>query len=124
VTNLNGTISRWRTYNTLTYKLNDFLAAIGHTYYPATADAVWTPASQADGYPAKIPAYSVWDAHVSYTFRGDKTWFRGLTLTVGENNIRNRLPPKSAAFDGLSNADVGEFSPIGRFTYVEGSYRF
>jgi iron complex outermembrane recepter protein len=123
VTGLNGTIARWRTYNVFTYQIRDFIGTVTHTYYPAVTDAGWTPDSLPT-YQQRLPAYSNFDANVSYVLKGNKSWFRGLKITVGVNNIGNKMPTKSATYDGLSNADVGEFSPIGRLYYVKGSYRF
>lgn len=124
VTKLNGTISRWRTYNTLSYQIKDFVATVAHTYYPATRDAEWTPDFAPDGYPETIPAYSVFDASIGYILKGNAWWNKGIKLNVGVNNIGNKLPSKSAAFDTLSNADITEFSPIGRLYYVSAGYKF
>ncbi len=119
VTGLNGTIPRWRTYNVLTYQLRQFGVDLAHTYFQKTTDT-----TEVEGYDPKIPAYSVFDASVTYTLKGKRKWFRGLQATIGVNNIGNRMPPPSATFDGLSNADIAEFSPIGRLYYVSAKYRF
>lgn len=123
VTGLNGTIPRFRTYNVLSWQQGDFSAEVGHTYYTGATDTTWTPDFLPD-YNQKVPAYSVFDASVSCALKGDSRWFRGLKLTVGVNNIGNRLSPRSATFDTLSNADVAEFSPIGRLYYASVKYRF
>jgi iron complex outermembrane recepter protein len=122
VTGLNGSIPRWRTYNVLSYEQSGYSASIAHTYYPSMRDTTWVYVP--DGYTERIPAYSVFDASVSYEIKSSRTWFRGMKLTFGVNNIGNKMPPRSATFDGLSNADIGEFSPIGRLFYVSGSYKF
>jgi len=119
VTGLNGTIPRWRTYNVFTWTVHDFTAELAHTYYTPTTDT-----TQVDGYDPNIPAYSVFDASISYRIKGHSKWFRGVQFTVGVNNIGNKLPPKSATFDGLSNADITEFNPIGRLYYAAAKYRF
>jgi len=124
VTSLNGTIAKFRTYNSLGYKLKGFTATLGHTYYTATKDTTWTTDSLDSGYLQRIPSYSVFDATVSYEFTGNKFWFKSAKITLGVDNIGNRMPPKSATYDGLSNADVSEFNPIGRLYYVSGEYRF
>jgi len=123
VTGLNGTIARWRTYNVFTYQIDAVTATLAHTYYPGVRDAGWTLDSLPT-YQQNLPAYSVFDASLSYVLKGRKSWFKGIKVTVGVNNIGNKMPAKSATFDGLSNADIGEFSPIGRLYYVAGSYKF
>jgi len=124
VTGLNGTIARWRTYNTLTYKVSNFSATLGHTYYPATTDTGWTEDYLADGYYQRISPYSTFDLRLSYNLKGNSYWFKGMKVTVGVDNIGNRMPSKSATYDGLSNADIGEFSSIGRLFYVSAEYKF
>ncbi len=119
VTGLNGTIPRWQTYNVFTWTYHQFIADVAHTYFAATTDTTIIA-----GYDPNIPAYSVFDASVSYRLKGRSRWFRGLQLTLGVNNIGNKLPPKSATFDGLSNADITEFNPVGRLYYVAAKYRF
>ena len=124
VTGLNGTIAKWRTYNTLTYKVGGFSTTLAHTYYPSTRDTGWTEDYTADGYNQRISAYSVFDVSASYELKANKAWFKSAKLTAGVTNIGNRMPDKSATFDGLSNADIGEFSSIGRLYYVSAEYRF
>jgi iron complex outermembrane receptor protein len=123
VTGLNGSIPRWRAYNVLTYTQGNFSADVAHTYYTSMRDATWTPDWIPD-YEQHIPSYSVFDAAITYSFKGRQRWFKGLQVTAGVNNIGNRLPPRSVTFDSLSNADVSEFSPIGRLYYVSARYRF
>ncbi len=119
VTGLNGTIPRWRSYNVLTYQLARLTVDLAHTFYSATRDTTLLA-----GYDPAIPAYSTFDGSLSYRLKGNRAWFRGAQLTVGVNNIGNRLPTKSATFDSLSNADITEFNPVGRLFYVSAKYRF
>lgn len=119
VTGLNGTIPRWRTYNVVTWTYDSFIAELAHTYYPSTTDTTII-----DGYDPNIPAYSSFDASLTYRLKARRKFFKGLQLTIGVNNIGNELPPRSATFDGLSNADITEFNPIGRLYYVAAKYRF
>ncbi|MEO6001869.1 MAG: TonB-dependent receptor plug domain-containing protein [Opitutus sp.] len=119
VTGLNGTIPRWRTYNVFIYQINQLTAEVAHTYFAATTDT-----TEVEGYDPNIPAYSVFDASLTYNFKKRARWLRGVQVTVGVNNISNRLPSRSPTFDSLSNADIAEFSPIGRLYYVSAKYRF
>ncbi len=123
VTGLNGTIPRWRFYNQVSWSRGGFVFDVGHTFYSATTDATWTPGYLPD-YEQKIPAYSVFDASLSYEWQGGWKQLEGYKVTVGVNNIANRMPSKSATFDSLSNADITEFNPIGRLFYVSASVKF
>jgi iron complex outermembrane receptor protein len=123
VTGLNGSIPRWRSYNALTYSWRNFTVDVAHTYYSPMRDTGWSPAWLPD-YQERIPSYSVFDARVTCTFSGERRWFKRLQVTVGVNNIANRMPSRSATYDSLSNADVDEFNPVGRLFYVSARYRF
>ncbi|HYD82821.1 MAG TPA: TonB-dependent receptor, partial [Opitutus sp.] len=123
VTGLNGSIPRWRSYNTLTWTWRAWSVNVAHTYYAAMRDATWTADFLPD-YPERIPAHSVFDASVSYEWKGGWRWLDRVQLTIGVNNMGDRLPPKSATFDGIANADVSEFDPIGRLYYVAAKHRF
>jgi iron complex outermembrane receptor protein len=123
VTGLNGSIPRWRAYNVLTYTRGNFSADVAHTFYTAMRDTAWTPDWIPD-YQEHIPSYSVFDAAVTYNLKARRSGFKGIGVTVGVNNIGNRLPSRSVTYDSLSNADVDEFNPIGRLYYVSAKYRF
>lgn len=123
VTGLNGTIPRWRLYNQVSWSRGGFIFDVGHTFYSATTDTTWSPAYLPD-YEQRIPSYSVYDASLSYEWNRGWRRLEGFKVTVGVNNLANRLPSKSATFDSLSNADITEFSPIGRLFYVSASMKF
>ena len=123
VTGLNGTIPRWRAYNTIAYTLKALTAELGHTFYSGTRDTTWTPDFLPD-YQQNVPSYSAFDASLAYEFKGSRQFFKKMKLMVGVNNFTNKLPPKSATFDTFSNADITEFSPIGRLYYVSASCKF
>ncbi len=123
VTGLNGSIPRVRSYNVIGYELEPFTFELGHTFYTSMRETTWTPDFLPD-YQQRIPSYSVFDVALSYDFKGSSKWLRGFKVTVGVNNIANRFPTKSATFDTYSNADITEFSPIGRLFYVTARYTF
>jgi len=123
VTGLNGTIPRWRLYNLLSWSRGGFMVDLGHTFYSSTTDTTWTPAWLPD-YEQRIPSYSVYDASLSYEWRRGWRALEGIKVTLGVNNLANRMPSKSATFDSLSNADITEFSPIGRLYHVSASLKF
>ncbi len=123
VTGLNGSIPRWRLYNQLSWEREGWAVSLSQTYYSSMTDATWTPDFLPD-YQQKIPAYSEYDASVSYVW--SKGWKKldSFKLTVGVNNIGDKMPTKSATYDSFSNADITEFSPIGRLYYVTASVKF
>jgi iron complex outermembrane receptor protein len=123
VTGLNGTIPRWRIYNQVSWERGGWTVDLGHTFYSATTDTTWTPDYLPD-YQQRIPAYSTYDASLSYDWKAGWWRLKGLKVSVGVNNLANTMPDKSATFDSLSNADITEFNPIGRLFYVSASTKF
>jgi len=123
VTGLNGTIPRWRLYNQLSWQREGWAVDFGQTFYSGTTDTTWTPDSLPD-YQQKVPAYSVYDVNASYNWKAGWKHLKAVKMAIGVNNIANRLPPKSATFDSFSNADITEFSPIGRLYFVTFSTKF
>jgi iron complex outermembrane recepter protein len=123
VTGLNGTIPRWRLYNQVSWEQGGWTLDLGHTFYSATTDTTWTPDYLPD-YQQRIPAYSTYDASLSYDWNAGWWRIKNLKVSVGVNNLANTMPDKSATFDSLSNADITEFNPIGRLFYVSASTRF
>ena len=123
VTGLNGTIPRWRFYNQLSWQREDWTVDFGHTFYSGTTDTTWTPDFLPD-YQQKIPAYSTYDASVTYNWKAGWKHLKAIKVAAGVTNFTNRLPTKSATFDSFSNADVTEFSPIGRLYYLSFATKF
>ncbi len=123
VTGLNGTIPRWRFYNQLSWERGPWIVDLGQTYYSGTRDATWDPSFLPD-YEENIPSYTTYDASVTYEWKSGWRRIKGGKVSLGVNNIGNRLPTKSATFDSFSNADITEFSPIGRLYYVSFAMKF
>ncbi len=77
-----------------------------------------------------VASYSVWDLAVSHTFAkapsdsGFRRWVGGLQLSVGVNNIADKMPSISPQAFNESQADVSTYSPIGRLFYISAKYRF
>ncbi|MDX2111939.1 MAG: TonB-dependent receptor plug domain-containing protein [Verrucomicrobiota bacterium] len=115
--NLNGTIPRWRVYNTLTYGISGFDFTVGHTYIPSM------PYENAP-VGVEMDSYQTFDASVSYAFGEEVSMLNGLTLRVGVNNIGNVMPPLAPELYDQSNADIDTYDPIGRLFYIEASYKF
>lgn len=123
VTGLNGTIPRWRIYNQISWEDGPWSVDVGQTYYSGTTDTTWDPTWEPD-YHQKIPAYTTYDIGVGYDWKGSWWRVKGGKLAIGVNNVGNKLPTKSATFDSFSNADITEFSPIGRLYYASFSVKF
>ena len=123
VTGLNGTIPRWRMYNTIGWEQDGWSVNVGQTYYSSTIDTTWDPSWEPD-YHQEIPAYITYDASVGYEWSAGWKRLKSAKVTFGVNNIGDVMPTKSATFDSLSNADITEFSPIGRLYYVTLAMKF
>jgi hypothetical protein len=116
-------------------------AIIGNTYMSSMID-IGTPASGLTYAPANyllshpavsVASYTAWDLQFNYTVNKRTaarlfSWLRGATFGVGCNNVFNLMPPyagiSQAAANNNNNADVTEYSPIGRLYYVQGSVKF
>jgi iron complex outermembrane receptor protein len=115
----NGTIPRWKSYTTLDFTRGGWEAVIGNTFITHVNDID-------DG--EHINYYPSWDVSLSYRFGqndpGYLSMLKGLTLKVGVNDLFDRQP--STDYDTFSqdNADISTYSPIARFVYVEGRYKF
>jgi iron complex outermembrane receptor protein len=128
-------------YTTLDWKYHEFETVIGNTYMSSMTD-VGTPASGLTYAPANyllthpavpISYYTSWDLQLNYTVskataRRLGGWLRGFQFGVGVNDLFNRMPPyagiSQAAANNNNNADVTEYSPIGRLYYVSGTVKF
>ena len=77
-----------------------------------------------------VSSYSVWDSSVSHDFRNlgnVHPWLKALSavrLTVGVNNIADKMPIVTPQAYNESNADVSTYSPIGRLWYVSAGIKF
>lgn len=114
-----GTIPRWRAYTRGDYKLRGWDATLAMTYIPALVDAD-------DG--EHINNYYSWDTSIGYTFHGDEPGFlsnfKGISVSVGVNDLFNRQPSQDHDTFVQDNADISAYSPLGRFVYTEVSYKF
>ncbi|MBL9201817.1 MAG: TonB-dependent receptor [Opitutaceae bacterium] len=77
-----------------------------------------------------VPSYMSWDTSVSYAFKNVslpivKRTLSGLKLTVGVNNLADKMPPAAPqAFGGDVGADLATYNPIGRLWYVSAALKF
>jgi iron complex outermembrane receptor protein len=115
----NGTIPRYRSYATLTYTRGGAEATIADTFIPSLTD-------DDDG--EHIAYYTAVDLEAGYTFSqsdgGLLSYVKGLKLSVGVNDLFNRQPSNDYDVFSTDNADISTYSPLGRFFYLEASYKF
>jgi len=116
----NGTIPKWRTYSVVNWAFGDFEALIANTYIPSVTDI--GPGGSAPTAPIHVGSFASFDAAISYKFTN--AWMKNLKVTVGVNNVFDRMPPLAPQAFTDANADIGTYGAIGRFFYVDASYRF
>ena len=82
-----------------------------------------TNTNRVDGKAYTIPSYFTADVAINYTLPNfGKNWARGLTLTVGANNVFDKAPPYVPANGngaGENNTVKNTYDIIGRFLFVE-----
>jgi iron complex outermembrane receptor protein len=120
-----GTIPKWRTYTTVSWKNFGLEAVIGVTYVSSVQN-VGVGGDNVSVNPS-VASFTAFDGSLSYDFShlhlGKAT--DGLKVTVGVDNAFDKQAPVAIAAFPNTNADVGEYDgPIGRMYYVKGSYKF
>ena len=120
-----GTVPKWRTYTTASWKNFGAEAVIGVTYISSVEDQGVGGDSAVDS--GRVASFVAWDGSLSYDFKHLHMGkaMDGLKVTVGVDNAFDAQPPVAIAAFPNTNADVGEYDgPIGRMYYVKGSYKF
>jgi iron complex outermembrane receptor protein len=123
-TNSNGTIPEFSAYTTLDWIRGPWGANLGWRYIPHVTDVNGDDAAgdvTADTY---VEAYHSIDTAVRYTFGNDWRYLKGLTFTVGVNNVFDESAPSAAGTFTESNADIATYGAVGRLFYVDFKYRF
>lgn len=116
-TSSTGVFPRYRLSSRLDWSLKSWNAGIGHTYVPSLDDL-----SNATAF--RVAKYHNFDLQVGYSFKNSANrWLKGLTTTVGVNNVFNKFPPLIPS-EGNQSADINAYDPIGRFVYVQAKYKF
>ena len=65
--------------------------------------------------------------HSTSNFKGLRRhkWLRGVKITVGVNNVFNKMPPEAPDDFPSTNADIGTYDgAIGRMFYLTGKYSY
>jgi len=120
-----GTVPKWRTYTTLSYKNAGFDAVVGTTFVESVQDIGVGGVTQS-GF-GNVPSFTAVDLSLSYDFSHlhVSKWLDGLKVTVGVNNVANRLPSLDSNAFPNTNADVGTYDgAVGRMFYINGKYSF
>lgn len=116
-TNSQGVFPRYRLNNRLDWTLRNISAGIGHTYVPSLDDLGSFPS-------VRVKKYHKFDLQASYAFGANSgKWLKGLSATVGVNNVFNKFPPNIPS-EGNQSHDINSYDPIGRLVYVQARYKF
>jgi iron complex outermembrane receptor protein len=136
---MSGTFPKYSFYSTLEWKQGNWAALVGSSYISSMTDilsgqipAVYL-ANPATPSVTEVASYSTFDLQGSYTF-GKKdasaiwSYLKGLKLTIGINNVSNRMPPfapkSQPAGSNNNNVDVATYSPIGRLVFISANVKF
>ncbi len=132
-TGAQGAVPGMRFYTTLDWSKGPWSAVLANTYIDELTDigpGGITFASSTTLTRRPVASYSSWDTSVSYTFSRNaadsswRKWVGGLRVSVGVNNIADKMPSLSPQAFNESNADVSTYSPVGRLWYISGQYKF
>ncbi len=119
----NGTIPDWQTYLSVRWNRGPWGATFGWQHIPGVTDENWfdntDPAADAD-----VEAFNSIDFAVAYTFGADAGMLKGLTLKAGATNVFNEGLPMAKGSFSNENGDVSTYGAVGRFMYIEATYRF
>ena len=127
-----GTIPRYRTYSVLDWSRRSWRAMVGMTHVPGVTDIGVggdTYANSATVKPVPVNSYTTWDLQFSYTLNGRQTpkWWalpRETRLTLGVNNVFNRMPPLAPQAFTDSFVDPATYGLIGRLIFVAATVKF
>ncbi|WP_414661220.1 TonB-dependent receptor domain-containing protein [Horticoccus sp. 23ND18S-11] len=116
-TSRNGVFARYRLNTRIDWSHKDWTAGVAHTYVPSIDD-ITSPTR------FRVAKYHSFDLQVGHSFAnwGNK-WLKGLTASVGVNNVFNKFPPYIPS-EGNQSHDINAYDPIGRFVYVQAKYKF
>ena len=128
-----GTIPGMKWFTALNWSRDRWSATLNNTYISSVVDLgaggiIFANSSSLRR--VSVPSYTSWDASVSYAFKnlgipGWKKSLSGLKLTLGVNNLADRMPPMAPqAFGGDVGADLATYNPIGRLWYLSAGLKF
>ena len=120
-----GTVPKWRTDSTLDWSDRGVDVYVGLTYVSSVQD-VGVGGDDQFGF-ENVASFVSWDLGITYDFKAlhANKWLDGLKVTIGANNVFNRLPPLAVNAFPNTNADVGTYDgAIGRMFYIDAKYSF
>ncbi|WP_414664799.1 TonB-dependent receptor domain-containing protein [Horticoccus sp. 23ND18S-11] len=128
-----GTIPGMKWFTALSWSRDRWSATLNNTYISSVVDLGAGGiifASSTSLKRVQVPSYLSWDTSVSYAFKhislpGGKKLLSGLKLTVGVNNVADKMPPSAPqAFGSDVGVDLATYNPIGRLWYVSAGLKF
>ena len=127
-----GTIPRYRTYSTVEWTRNQWRLMVGNTFVPGVTDIGVggdTYAHSTTIVPTPVKSYTSWDLQVGYDFKRPASWHgwwipRDTKLTLGANNVFNRMPPAAPQAFTDSGVDPSYYGLIGRLVFVSAGVKF
>jgi iron complex outermembrane recepter protein len=120
-----GTIPRWKTYTSLTWKGGGLEVLAAQTFIPQVTD-IGSGGADASP-PLTVASFQQWDFAVTYKLSALhwSHWTDGLKIRFGVNNAFDYEPPIAPYRLENSLADVSTYDgPIGRMFYTDVSYKF
>jgi iron complex outermembrane recepter protein len=120
-----GTIPRWKTYTSITWKDKGFELLVAQTFIPQVTDIGSGGADESP--PLTVASFQQWDFALTCKLSSLHwgRWTDGLKVRVGVNNAFNYEPPVAPYRLEDSLADVSTYDgSIGRMFYTDISYKF
>ena len=120
-----GTIPRWKTYTSITWKGRGFELLAAQTFIPQVTDIGSGGANESP--PLTVASFQQWDFALTYKLSALRWshWTDGLKIRVGVNNAFNYEPPVAPYRLEDTLADVSTYNgTIGRMFYMDISYKF
>jgi len=127
-TGVQGTLPKYRFYTTLDWRSGPWFATLGNTYVSSVTDIgpggiVYETSTTLK--PLHVKSYMSWDLRLAYNGGGaDFMGIRSYTVSLGVNNLSNKMPPIAPQAYTDNNADISSYSPLGRMVYVTAQAKF
>ncbi len=116
-TNSSGVFPRYRMNSRLDWSMKGWSAGVADTYIPSLDDL--SPGSN-----YRVAKYHKIDVQFGRSFSNSSNrWLKGLSATVGVNNVFNKFPPLIPS-EGNQSHDINAYDAIGRLVYVQAKYKF
>jgi iron complex outermembrane receptor protein len=121
-----GTVPKWKSYTQLDWSNSGLDVFAGVTYVESVED-IGVGGDNQYGFEG-VSSFTAFDLGLTYNFNHlhASKWLDGLKVTIGCNNVGNKMPPIAPnAFGGQTTADVGSYDgAVGRMFYIDAKYSF